>query len=53
MHAYLPSESDMHKWEVNITGPKDSPYAVRELPVAYDPFHPTPPNSHSYFLPDK
>lgn len=27
MHVYLPSESDIHKWEVSITGPKDSPYA--------------------------
>lgn len=53
MHVYLPSESDMHKWEVNVTGPKDSPYAVRELPVTDDPFHLTHQNSHFYFLPDK
>lgn len=53
MHVYLPSESDIHKWEVNITGPKDSPYAVRELPVINVPFHRTPRAGHSYFLPDK
>lgn len=47
MHVHLPSESDIHKWEVNITGPKDSPYAVREPPITNVPVHSTPRTIHS------
>ena len=35
----LVAESDMHKWEVVIAGPKDSPYAVREPSLRLTWFH--------------
>ena len=25
----LPSEADMHQWQINMEGPKGSPYEVR------------------------